>query len=240
MAHRALSSLPPLPLSPIHVSIYAEGLVDAFAHATIVRASRRILHGDRLGHPSDLRREDDGFYWMWKGGFTHGVVVCGRVKGTLRIALRNGTIVTIDELVKICRRSSEARFIISLVREVIISWIFFTASPRNELTPGPICEESRISLNSLSRDAPTQRRACVSVSPSQSACINVRITDRSDRKHFAHASIIRLGALSSEDDDVIYRNRPRRDCSVRRWMNAPSHYVSRREIAVDAFSDTLF
>lgn len=45
----------------------------ALAHATIVRASRieraraRILHGDRLGHPSGLRREDDGFYWMWKG-----------------------------------------------------------------------------------------------------------------------------------------------------------------------------
>lgn len=59
MAHRALR---------LSVSIYAEGLVDAFAHATIVSASRRILHGDRLGHPSGLRREDDGFYWMWKEG----------------------------------------------------------------------------------------------------------------------------------------------------------------------------
>lgn len=41
----------------------------------------------------DLRREDDEFYWMWKEGFTHEVVVCGRVKGTLRIALRNAAIV---------------------------------------------------------------------------------------------------------------------------------------------------
>lgn len=41
-------------------------------------------------------------------------------------------------------------------------------------------------------------------------------TRQSDRgKYFAHARIIRLGALSSEDD-AIYRNRPRRDCLVRR------------------------
>jgi len=60
MAHRALR---------LSVSIYAEGLDDAFAHATIVRASRRIPHDDRLGHPSGLRREDNGFYRMWKEEF---------------------------------------------------------------------------------------------------------------------------------------------------------------------------
>lgn len=111
---------------------------------------------------------------------------------------------------------------------------FFAASPKNELTLVPICRESRTSLELIARCSYVKMR--VSVSWSQSACINVCTTDRSDRgEHFAHACIIRLGALSSEDDDVIYRNRPRRDCSVRRWMNALSHCVSRREIAVDIF-----
>lgn len=42
-------------------------------------ASPRILHGDRPGHPSGLRREDDGFYWMWKERFK-GSPVCAAIR----------------------------------------------------------------------------------------------------------------------------------------------------------------
>lgn len=98
MAHRALRTL---------VSIYAEGLVDAFAHATIVRASLRILHGDRPGHPSGLRREDDGFYWMWKEGFT-GVAVCKGLRKR-NVTNRCYVIAVRSELVEIRRDYSTLR-----------------------------------------------------------------------------------------------------------------------------------
>jgi len=77
-----------------------------------------------------------------------------------------------------------------------------------------------VSLNNLSythamflRKERVRVRLFKSISTHREQRVYARQSDRG--KHFAHARIIRLGALSSEDD-AIYRNRPRRDCSMGR------------------------
>lgn len=65
----------------------------------------------------------------------------------------------------------------------------------------------------LRKDTRVHVRLVKSISMHREQRVYARRSDR--RKHFAHARIICLGALSLEDD-AIYRNRPRRDCLVRR------------------------
>lgn len=90
-----------------------------------------------LATPATFDVEDDEFYWMWKEGFAHEVVVCSRVKGTLRIALRNAArraeydrldIRTRENSPTIVRRY--ARFIIARRQDCFVK-CFFAASPKN-------------------------------------------------------------------------------------------------------------
>lgn len=80
-----------------------------------------------LATPATFDVEDDEFHWMWKEGFTHEVVVCSRVKGTLRIALRNAARraeydrLDIYELVKIRPRLFDATRDLSSRGDKIVS-----------------------------------------------------------------------------------------------------------------------
>lgn len=107
------------------------------------------------------------------GGFTHGVVVCGRVKGTLRIALRNGA--GYDRYDRRTRENlsmivgSRWRRNLSSPRDDYFV-NFFAASPKNEHTlAADMRGESNIVGAYRTIHVPTQRCACLSLGVNQHA-----------------------------------------------------------------------
>lgn len=191
------------------------------------RIAARILHGDRFGHPSGLRREDDGFYWMWKEGFT-GVVVCGRVKGTLRIALRNSG----AEQTMVRRRWANSGKLGTIVRR------YAAIHHREKDRSKSFCEFIHIATRRAdSFDAQRENRRCRWIACRTRAMFlrkDTRVRVRPfklismHREQHVYARTIRSRqALCTRAHypswcivfgkrNVIYCNRPRRDCLVRR------------------------